>query len=250
MKKIADFIMKFFIILTVGLWILTLIKPELIKNFIEWIKIIIENLWYWNYLIIFLSSLIESLPVIWVVVPGQNILMLVWWFFAKISISNFIYVMIISSLWAIISNFIGYYLWKIYWKTFFKEYWLWFWIWETEVKYMEKWIKKWWAWGIIIWKFHNLARAFIPFIAWSMWMQAKTFWIYNIIGSIIRAITIVILWVFFAEHYETIIDYFWYITMWIIFLVWIYIYKYKKKEFMKYMQEKNDEIERKLEGKK
>ena len=249
MKKIADYLMKFFIFLSIALGILALLKPELIKNFIEWIKIIIEWLWYWNYLIIFISSLIESLPVVWVVVPWQNILMLVWWFFAEISKINFILSMSIASIWAIISNFIWYYLWKIYWKTFFKKYWLWFWIWETELSYLEKWIKKWWALWIILGKFHNLARAFIPFIAWSMWMKTRVFWIYNTIWSIVRAVVIVVLWVFFAEYYETIVDYFWYIMIAIMIWVWIYIYKYKRKEFMVYMREKNEEMERRINNK-
>jgi len=249
MKKFADYLMKFFIILTIGLWILTLFKPELIKDFIEWIKVIINWLWYWNYLIIFISSLIESLPVIWIVVPGQNILMLVWWFFAQISRENFIFVMIIASLWAIISNFIWYYLWRIYWKFFFKEYWLWFGIWETEVRYMEKSIDKWWVWGVTLWKFHNLARAFIPFIAGTSQMKPKAFWIYNTIWSIIRAVTIVVLGVFFVDNYEIIIDYFGYIMMWIMVLIWLYIWKYKKKEFKKYMQEKNEEMEKRFENK-
>jgi len=246
MKKIADYIMKFFIILTIFLGLLTLFKPELIKDFIDLIKNTINHLWYWNYLIIFLSSLAESLPVVWIVIPGQNILMLVWWFFAKTSTTHFIYVMIISSLWAILSNFLWYYLWKIYWKTFFKEYWLWFWIGETEVKYLEKWIKKWWAWWVIVWKFHNVARAFIPFIAWSMWMQPKAFWIYNIIASIIRAVLIVLLWIFFAEHYELVIDYIWYVMLLLMIIFWIYVYLFKKKEFMIYMKEKNEEIERSI----
>lgn len=249
MKKFADYLMKFFIFLTIALWLLTFIKPELVKDFVEWIQIVIQGLGYYNYIIIFISSLIESLPVVWIVVPGQNILMLVWGFFAKVSYQNFVLVMIISSIWAIISNFLWYYLWKIYWKTFFKRYWLWFWIWETEVKYLEKGIKKWWPTWIIVWKFHNLARAFIPFIAWSMWMHKKTFWIYNTIWSVIRAVLIVLLWVFFAEHYESIIDYFGYIMLWIMVLIWIYIYKFKKKEFMVYMREKNEEIESKIEKK-
>ncbi len=246
MKKFADYTMKFFIFLTIFLWIITIIKPELVKDFIEWLKIVINDLWYINYFIIFISSLIESLPVVWIVIPGQNILMLVWGFFAEISMINFIFTMIIASFWAIISNFLWYYLWILYWKTFFEKYWLRFWIWETEVKYLEKWIKKWGAWGIIIWKFHNLTRAFIPFIAGSMWMKAKIFWIYNIIWSIIRASFIVVLGVFFAEHYETIIDYFSYIIVWIMVLTWLYIYKYKKSEFLNYMNEKNIEIERKI----
>ncbi len=114
------------------------------------------------------------------------------------------------------------------------------------MKYLKKWIKKWWATWIIVGKFHNLARAFVPFIAWSMGMKNKTFMIYNTIWSIIRALSIVILWVMFAKTYDTIIDYLGYIMIWILVLSWIYIWFFKKKEFKKYIQEKNKEIEEKI----
>jgi len=246
LKKIVDFLIKFFIILSIVLSIVALVRPELIKDFLDWIKHIIHNLWDWNYLIIFLSSLIEWLPLLWIVVPWQNILLIVWGFFWEISRVNLIYVIIIASIWAILSNYLWYILWIYFWESFFKKYGLWIGIWETEVKYLKKWIQKWWAWWIIIWKFHNIARAFVPFIAWSMWMNKKTFIIYNIIWSILRAVTIVILWVVFAAYYETIIDYVWYIMTAILFLTWIYIYKFKSKEFKQYMQEKNAEIESKM----
>ncbi len=243
MKKILDLFMKFLIVSSIILALLTIFKPELIKDFIEWMREIIYIMWNYNYIIIFITSLIESFPVLWVVVPGQNILLIVWWFFSNIDVKNLYYVIIIASIWAILSNYIWYLLWKYYWDLFFKKYWLWFWIWQTEAKYLKNWIKKWWAWWIILWKFHNLTRAFVPFIAGSMWMKHRTFIIYNIIWSIIRATTIVILWVLFAKTYETVVDYFWYIMMWIMIITWLYIWKYKKKEFLKYMEEKNKEIE-------
>lgn len=246
LKKLWDILMKILVIITIALWLIAMFKPDLIKNFIDWIRQIVLLLWYWNYLIVFLSSIIESFPVLWVVVPGQNILLIVWWFFWEISKENLIYVIIITSIWSIIWNYIWFYLWKHYWDKFFKEYWLWFWIWETEVKYMKKWIEKWWMWWIVFWKFHNLTRAFVPFIAWTMWMRTKNFFIYNIIWSIIWSVFIIILWVLFAKVYEQIIDYLPYILIWIMFIVWIYVWKYKKKEFMKYMQEKNEEIESKM----
>jgi len=246
LQKIIDILMKILIFLTFGLAILSLVKPELFIEFIKWVESIINTLWYWNYLIIFLSWLIEWFPVLGVVVPGQNILMIVWWFFGKISSLNLVYSIIIASFWAIVSNGIWYILGRYYWESFFKKYGLWFGIWETEVKYLKKWIKKWGPSWIIIWKFHNLARAFVPFIAWTMKMDKKIFWIYNIIWSIIRSIVIVVLWVFFAEYYETIVKYLGYILTWIMILAWLYIWKYKKEAFMKYMQEKNEEMEAKL----
>jgi membrane protein DedA with SNARE-associated domain len=246
MKKILDIFMKTLVVLTIFLAILTLFKPELVKQFIDWIKLWVYKIWNWNYLIVFISSVIESFPVIWVVVPGQNILLIVGGFFAELSYNNLIYVIILASIWAILWNYIWYILWKKYWKTFFKKYWLWFWIWETEFNFLKEKINKWWAVWIILQKFHNLTRAFIPFIAWSTWMNKRDFIIYNIIWSIIWSIAMIILWVVFAKTYEKIIEYIPHIMFWVLFLVWFYIYKFKRKEFKKYMDEKNKEIESKI----
>jgi membrane protein DedA with SNARE-associated domain len=238
--------MKVLIFLTFAIAVLSLVKPWLIKDFIEWIRGIILLLWNWNYFIVFISSLIESFPVLWVVVPGQNILLIVGWFFAEESTLKLIYVSIITILWAVAGNYIGYILGVYYGDEFFKKYWLWFSLGETEVKYMKKWIKKWGPLGVTLWKFHNLARAFIPFIAGSMGMKKTSFFIYNVIGSTIRAITIIILWVLFAKTYETIIDYIGYIFLGIMILTGIYIWRFKKKQFLKYIEEKNAELEKKL----
>lgn len=246
MTKILDLIMKLLVWLTIWLTVLAIFYPEMIKDFIEWMRQIINSIWNWNYLIVFSSSLIEWFPVLWVVVPWQNILLIVWWFFWAENYTNLLYVTLIASIWAVISNYIWYYLWVYYWEIFFKKYWLWFGIWETEVKYLKKWIKKWWPWWIIVWKFHNLARAFVPFIAWTMGMHKKEFFIYNVVWSILRATAIVILWTFFAGNYEVIIDYFGYIMLWIMILTWIYIYKYKRAEFITYWKEKESEIEKKI----
>lgn len=246
MKHIIDFVMKLLILISVWLWILALFKPELIKEWLEWVKETVKLLWDWNYLIVFASSLIESFPVLWVVVPGQNILLAVWGFFAEKNINTLYSVIALTSVWAIIWNFIWFYLWKIYWDNFFKKYGLWFGIWETELKYLEKWINKWWPWGITLGKFHWLTRAFLPFIAGTMWMKSKIFWIYNILGSILRSITMMILWVLFAKHYEKVVDNFGKIMIWMMLLTWLYIWKFKKKEFKQFMKEKNEEIERKI----
>ena len=229
--------------LSFALALIALFKKEWIELFIEWIKILIDWLWLWNYLIAWISSIIESFPVLWIVVPWQNILLIVWWFFWNISTSNLIYVVIIASVWAIIWNYIWYILWKYYWDSFFKKYWAWFWIWLTEVKYLKKWIDKWWAFWIIFWKFHPITRSFLPFIAWSMWMKSMKFMIYNIIWSIIRATVIIILWVIFVAYYKIILEYLGTALMWVMVLVWIYIYKFKRAEFKKYLEEKNKEFE-------
>jgi membrane-associated protein len=245
--KIVDYLMKLLMIITIILWILSIFYPELIKSFIENLKHIINNLWYWNYVIIFLSSLVEAFPILGVVIPGQTILLIVWGFFSWIGMINLIYVIIIASIWAIFWSFTGYFLGRIYGDTFFKKYGLWFWVGVTEVKYLKTGIKKWGPAGIILGTFNNVTRAFLPFIAGTMGMKKKSFFIYSITGSIVRATTCIVLWVVFVSYYETIVDYFKYIILGIIVIAWIYIYFFKKAQFLKYIEEKNKELDEKLQ---
>lgn len=231
--------------ITLALLIVALFRPDLVKIFLEWIWNEILLLWNWNYLVAFLSAMIESFPVVWVLVPWMQVMLLVWWFFRGHFI---VWVIIVAILWAIIGNYAGYYLWVRYWESFFKNYWDWFWLWKTELKILKKQIDKNWALFIILWKFHNFTRAFVPFIAWSMGMHKQRFWFYNIMGSIIWAVTIITLWVIFVEYYKKIIDNLKYILGVIFFLVILYIAFFKRKEFMEYLKDKNAEIDEKVKS--
>ncbi len=246
-SRFFDITMKVLVFITIALWILAMVRPDLLKDFIEFIRQIILQLGNWNYLIVFLSSLIEAFPVLWVVIPGQNIMLIVWGFFAEQSMNNLIYVTIIACLWAILWNFIGYLLGKHYGDTFFKEYGMWFWLWTTEVKYLKKWVEKWWPLWVILWKFHNVSRAFLPFIAGTMNMDKTSFHINNVIGSVVRSVTMIVAGVIFAQYYETIIDYITWIIFWWLWAFLVYIFMFKREAFMKYIEEKNKEIDEKIQ---
>lgn len=242
-QKIFHLLNILLIVASLALAIISIFKKQWIENFIEWMKVLVESLWFWNYLIAWVSSFIEAFPVLWVVVPWQNILLIVGWFFWEISQTNLIYVMLVACIWAILWNFVWFLLGKYFWDTFFRKYGMWFWIGLTEVKYLKKWIHKWWAAWIIFWKFHPMTRAFLPFIAGSMWMNSIKFMIYNVIWSIIRAITIVWLWVIFVEYYEILLEHIGKIMLIIFAAIWIYIFKFKKEAFKQYMLDKNQEME-------
>lgn len=251
MKQAKQKIIKFlfniinlvFVWISIALLIIAIFRPDLVKEFLEWLSKIILNLGARNYLVAFMSAMIESFPVIWVLVPWMQVMLMVWGFFGKHAL---VWVIIVAIIWAIIGNYAGYYLWEKYWDNFFKKYWDWFWIGKTELKFLKKQIDKNWAWFIILGKFHNFTRAFVPFIAGSMWMKKQHFWLYNIVGSIIWAITIITLWVVFASYYKQIIDRITYILFWILIMLWIYISIFKRKEFVQYIKDKNAEIDEKI----
>lgn len=247
LKKIINFLIQLLnillIILSFALLFISIFKKEWFELFIEWMKWVINGLWAWNYIILFFSSLIEAFPVLWVLLPWQNILLIVGGFFGHNNYENLVYVIFVASLWAIAWNYIWFLLGKKYGEHFFDTWWVWFGIGKTEVKYLKKWIDKWWAWGITIGKFHPITRSFLPFVAGSMWMKSGKFMIYNAIGSFIRATTIILLWVVFVKYYKILLEYSGTISLVVFGLIWAYIYKYKRTEFKTYWEEKNAEIE-------
>lgn len=228
---------------------MAIFKPSIIEQFIGWMEKQIHNLGNWNYLIAFSSSIIESFPVIGVLVPGQQIMLLVGGFFGKLGSSQLAYMIFFAIIGALIGNAIGYFLGKWYGYNFLERYGDWFGLGRTELKYLRKQIEKNGAWFIVLGKFHNFTRAFIPFIAGSMGMQTSKFWLYNIIGSILWAGTIITLGVAFVTYYKIILTYFSYILTGLMLSGILYVYLFKKEAFLTYIKEKEKEIEDKAREK-
>ena len=154
--------------------------------------------------------------------------------------------MFVASFGAVLGNSIGFILGKYYGEDFFKEYWLWVWLGTTEVKYLKEKIHTRWPLWVILWKFHNLARSFVPFIAGSMEMNNRSFHIYNFISSIVRAVSMILLWILFAQYYEKIIDYLFTIMFVGMLLFLWYKYLFQKEDLIKYWKDKNEEIDEKI----
>ena len=243
-QKIINFVLKafivFFIILTFVFIYLSIFDKQVILNWMEWIKQIVAKLGYWNYLIIFVFGFIESFPLVWISVPGQTVLLTIAWFLGY----QHMYLAIFSAaMWALLWNFTGYLLWVKYWDYFFEKYGKFIWVTKTDVKYVKKWIEKHWWLLVILWKFHNMFRAFVPFIAGSGNMKVKHFTLFNIIWSVLRAVVMVLLWVFFVQNAETILNNIWKVLLVLVLWLVVYVYFFKKEEFMKYLEEKQKELE-------
>lgn len=230
------------IVLTLIFLYLWLFEKELLKVWFENFKVFSEWLWAINLAIIFISSIFETIPILWGLFPGQNIMLIAWWIYSQ---TTFFGVVMFAAFWAIIWNYIWYFLWKYYGKQIIKKYGLYIWIWETELSYLNKWIEKYWSLAIIFSKFHPSLRSLIPFIAGIADMQSKRFWIYNIIWAFIRAFTFTLIWKIFVDNYELVIDNLWKIMMWLILVLCAYIYFFKKEEFKKYLYLKQKELENK-----
>lgn len=244
MKKLLKFIFNlfllFFVLITIFFAYLSIFQQALLLEYISKIQDLVHYLWYWNFLIILIFAFLESFPLIWTSIPWQTVLITIagflWFEYAILSI-------ILSSLWALLWNYSAYLLGVYYWDWFFKKYGNWFWIWQTDIKYIKKWIEKNWRLFVIFWKFHNLFRAFVPFIAGTSSMKSKSFTLANIVWSCLRSVVMVVLGVFFVQNAELILSNIWKIIIFLVIWFALYVFFFKKKELALYIKEKNKELD-------
>lgn len=240
---VAKVITIWFTILSLALILISFVKPDWIKDGIKWIWDLILILGNWNYFIAFVSACIESLPIIGTAVPGMNIMILVGGFWGK---THILWTILLASLGAMIGNYLGYWIGKWYGHEIIERYGDYIWLGKTEQKILSGQIEKNGFWYIVLGKFHNFTRSFVPFIAGASGMQESKFWIYNTIGSIIWALSINLLWIFFIDQYEIILDNFGKIILGILAIVFGYFWFYKRDTLKQYMQDKQAEIEEKM----
>ncbi len=113
-------------------------------------------------------------------------------------------------------------------RVLLQKYGFWFGIGTREIDWFEKQIHKNGFWFIFVSKFHNLLRSFIPYIAGTHKMASNKFWIANILGSCIWAVSILLLGIVAIESYEIILRYVNYVFLGVIvvlFLYWFFINK-------------------------
>ncbi len=240
---LAKAITLFFTVLSLWLLVITFAKPEWIKSGIEWIGRLITTLGNWNYLIAFASACIESMPIIGTAVPGMNVMILVGGFWGK---SHIILTVGLATLGAMLGNYLGYWIGKWYGHEIIERYGDYIWLGRTEQKILSQQIKKNWFWYIVLGKFHNFTRSFVPFIAGASGMQERAFWLYNIIGSIIWAISINLLGIFFIDQYETILDNLGKIMLALLGWVSLYFWFFRRESLKQYIRDKQREIEEKM----
>jgi len=114
-------------------------------------------------------------------------MILVGGFWAK---EHFFITIILAILGAMLGNWLGYWIGKTIGKDILDKYGDYIGIGKTEEKIFARQLEKNGFWYIVLGKFHNFTRAFVPFLAGSGGMIERNFWFYNMVGSIIWASSI------------------------------------------------------------
>ncbi len=196
---------------------------------------VLHHWWYW---IIFLASIWEATPLIGAFIPGHTIVIL-WGFFAKLGILHLWGVLIISALWAIIGDFLGYWLGRKYGHNFITKYGKYFFFKEKYFEKTKKLIAHHTGKTIIIGRFNPIIRALVPFVAGSSNIGFLKFAFYNVISGISWAVSSVLIGFIFGKSYEIIAKYIgrFIAVALIISIILIFLYRFinkKKHIFLKY----------------
>lgn len=80
-------------------------------------------------------------------------------------------------------------------------------------------------------------------------MQESRFWTYNTIGSIIWAVSVNLLGIFFIDQYESILDNLGKIILGILIIILVYFWFFRRESLKQYMRDKQAEIEEKIQKK-
>ncbi len=179
----------------------------------------------WGYLIVFLSALTESLPLVGLFIPGQTIVILAG-FIAKINELNIFYVFFLAFFGAVIGDVIGYLTGKYYGYSFLTRYGKYF-LFKKEYYDKTKLIfNKHPGKTIIFGRFNSLTRAFAPFIGGSTEIPFLKFLVYDLIGCFSWSLVFVSLGYIFGKSYETALKYTQYTILSVVLIVIMIVYSY------------------------
>jgi len=225
-----------FLFLLIGI---SIFRPDIIRNLLEQLRAGVLTLGFWNWIILALSAFLESVPIIWGLLPWQTIVLIIWWVLAK---HYPLFTLLIVVVFTLLGNLVGFWLGKKYGVALIQKHWAKIGIWMTDIKYLKKAIKKYWAWMIVLGKFHGNFRSFVPFVVGMGDFALKPFVLWNIVAAFLRAIVMIGVGLFLFEYYEVVFKYFgwWILVLMLVFGVFVY---YKHPEaFKEYIKEKEKEL--------
>ncbi|MEY2664658.1 MAG: hypothetical protein RIT04_466 [Candidatus Parcubacteria bacterium] len=177
---------------------------HIFSAFIDNLQAIVEH---GGYTLLFITSILEGIPLLGAVIPGQTIIIL-GGFFAKIGVLKLTPVIIYGTLGAIIGDALSFELGRKYGYAFLDKVRSYL---SIKVEHIEKAkavIATHTGKAIIIGRFNPLTRTLTSFLVGASGAHIKKFWFYDIIGCVTWAVSSVLIGYIFGAGYETAAGYF------------------------------------------
>ncbi|MDB5258902.1 MAG: hypothetical protein JWO73_110 [Candidatus Taylorbacteria bacterium] len=154
-----------------------------------------------GYAVIFITSILEGLPLIGSVVPGHTIIILAG-FMAKIGVLSLPAVLMLGGFGAILGDGIAFCLGRKYGFGFLERVSRYLSIRESHIEKAKQLVAKHTGKAIIFGRFNPLTRTLMPFIVGASGGHAGKFWLYDIIAGVSWAVSSVLIGYVFGAGYH------------------------------------------------
>lgn len=165
-----------------------------------------EAVEYGGYSLLFLVSMLEGVPFIGSFVPGQTLVIMAG-FLAKLGMFTLPLLILIISLGAIVGDYVGYLLGRRYGYALIVRLSKYFFIRIHHIERAKKVLQEHTGKALLFGRFSPITRAFTPFLAGAGEVKAPLFWIYNLAGGIVWALSSVLVGYIFGASYEAVSHY-------------------------------------------
>lgn len=156
-----------------------------------------------GYIVIFFSSILEGVPLVGMLIPG-HVIILSAGFVAKLGLLNIWFVIILSSLGAVIGDYLGFYFGRRYGMRFIDKLRPYFFIKDSHIEKAKSLLDKHTGKALIIGRFSPITRALMPFMVGCSQAPARRFWLFNIIGGVLWVTSSVLIGYIFGLGYHAI----------------------------------------------
>jgi membrane-associated protein len=155
----------------------------------------------WTLWVIFFSALLESSPIVGILVPGQVIIAIAG-FLAYLGYISLIDLAFIAALGAIAGDLLGYWIGKRYGLGFIRKYGKCVRITGSHIDDTKRMMNHHVGKSIVIGRFNSLTRSFAPFVSGMSDISMYKFVFYDIVGGVTWAITFSLIGFLFGQSYN------------------------------------------------
>ena len=174
------------------------------QHFISSIADSLQNaLRHGGYWVIAVTAIVEGLPLVGSIIPGQTIVIL-GGFFAKLGLLNLYVVMILAAIGAVAGDVIAFVRGRRSGLDPITRWGKYFLIKESHIEKTRKVLDRHTGKALIFGRFNPFTRALMPYLAGASGIQIKKFWLYDTIGAVSWAILSVMIGYVFGASYTVV----------------------------------------------
>lgn len=176
---------------------------ELFNSFINHVQNLISQ---GGYIILLLSTMIEGIPLVGMVIPG-HVTIMIGGFLAKLGSLDLYWVLTVSTIGALVGDYLGFSIGKYYGMNFIEKLRPYLFISDSHIAKAKSLLSKHTGKSLIIGRFTPATRSLMPFLVGTTNTSYSSFWFFNITGGVLWIFSSVMVGYVFGSAYHIVAGY-------------------------------------------